>query len=339
MTTAAQPEPTAPGAAPTLSNVSVTEGPFDTRAMVEFLKENIKETIVRNVGPNDDPATPFIILPMGKKIESLKPLLDSYRDSPAAAVGFASMHTAQSFIDHTNRHKVAAASVIFANAKRSRLVAIYDYHQELTNGQGSTGWPDWCRHGSTYACPLSDQWERWVSQAAEGYVSGVQFAEFLEENIADIVSDPVESATLKGLVELLGGSFGSATQLRDLSRNLQINASVQVRQAQNLSSGEVNIAYSEQHADGEGQPIKVPTLFAIGIPVYRGGKMYQIPMRLRYRLAGGKVVWAYMLHNPDAALEAAFNGVVDEVKSGTELPVFLGDPDNTIVVPSADDEE
>jgi len=281
-------------------------------------------------------AAPYLDLPKGRHVESLKPILDQFRERPEAAVGFARLDTADSFIDHIKRHAKAISSVVFGHRDTSRFHAIYDYHDNGLTGRddnGSGSHPGWCRHGSIYACPFSEEWKAWVA-GSKNMMAGVQFAEFLQERIMDIVETPVSSPSFDQIRTLLGGMLGTPAQIMDLSRNLTINVGAKVRQAINLSTGEVSLAYDEQHSDGEGQPVKVPTLFAIGIPVYRGGVRYQIAMRLRYRLDAGKVLWGYQLHRADESLDVAFAEVARKVAEGTHMPVFMGTQDTGITVPS-----
>lgn len=299
--------------------------------------------------------TPFAVLPLGKRIHSLKPLLDEYLPRPARAVGFAVLTTLASFVEHVKRHADPRRSVIFTDRETSRLIAIYDYHSVGTTG-GETGMdpdtvadfteeemsyrtapgePGWCGHGAIYTCPFSRTWEAWTEQADKP-MSPEQFANFLEDRIEDVVADVLAGSSLDNLLNLLGGTVASPTVLIGLARNLQVNVNSSVRQALNLSSGEVDIAYVETHEAqqaGAGQAIRVPSMFAIGIAVYEGGEGYQLGVKLRYRLAGGKLTWFFQIHRVNEAADLAFDRVIAQAREGTVVPVLLGTPGKAITIP------
>ena len=66
-------------------------------------------------------------------------------------------------------------------------------------------------------------------------------------------------------------------------------------------------------------------MFVIVIPVLDGGKAYQLPCRLRYRLNNGSVIWWYEVINLDKAIELAVNEELEAIKGNIGLPVYYGD--------------
>lgn len=297
--------------------------------------------------------TPFAILPLGKRLQSLKPLLDEYLPRPDRAAGFAVLTTLASFVEHVKRHADPRRSVTFADGDTSRLIAIYDYHSAGTTGAetgmlgedelpddqkvvfGAPGEPGWCGHGAIYTCPFSTAWEAWTA-AADKPMTPEQFANFLEDRIEDVTPEVLADSSLAKLLDLLGGTVASPTVLIGLARNLQVNVNSSVRQALNLSSGEVDIAYIESHEAqqaGAGQAIRVPSMFAIGIAVYDGGEGYQLGVKLRYRLAQGKLTWFFQIHRVNEAADLAFDRVVVQAREAAGVPVLLGTPGKAIALP------
>jgi uncharacterized protein YfdQ (DUF2303 family) len=271
-----------------------------------------------------DAKVPLAVLSNGVRIESLKPVLDSYLPTPERATGFDEAHDRDSFVAHVLRHK-QPHSVIFATLKAPSTAifrAIFDYHDAQTGGRD--GKPRHAEHGVTYPAELSEEFLAWSRFASAGYVSPVDFAEFIEARITDVVPAPTESASLASLAELLGGSWAAPIKLIELSRGLQVNVAETVKQAASLSSGEIQITYEAKHQDSAGSPLKVPSLFAIGIPIFRGGDRYQIAVRLRYRIREGRLTWAIAPHRMDASWEHASNELVTAIAAATELPVYRG---------------
>lgn len=161
----------------------------------------------------------------------------------------------------------------------------------------------------------------------------------LESDASDVVRELIAKITTIGeasggkpvgkltLTVSVGGRFASPTDLLELSRSLQVNVSSVVKNAVTLQSGEIAVAYTEVHNDGEGKPIKVPNLFVIGIPVFVDGPRWRMAARLRYRLQGGKILWSYSLVKAEQSFDDAFKEVVGRVADATEIPVFYGEPE------------
>jgi hypothetical protein len=121
-----------------------------------------------------------------------------------------------------------------------------------------------------------------------------------------------------------GGSIASPQKMVELSKGLEIHVEAVVKQTTNLASGEGSVVFDEQHRGADGSAIKVPTHFLIGIPVFHNDLAYRLPVRLRYRKQGGKLVWSYEIWRPDLAFDEAFDRAVKRVQEATALPLYLG---------------
>lgn len=288
---------------------------------------------------------PFLVLPSGKKLESLKPLLDEYLTQPERKKGTAKLTTLTSLIEHINRFK-DGESAVFANDDRKApsITAVLDYHQS-----GATGNPRFGQHRAHYAFPVSDEWQAWMKSNGE-MMDQADFAAFMEDRIADVLHPPLDldkvdadqiSQRMAGgdfsdrtpdeqlayLAKQLKGKFASPSAIMELSRGLSIRANNSVKQAINLPTGEATISFETTHSDATGNSITVPNLFLIGIPVFRGDARYRIAARLRYRLIGG-IKWFYELYRHDLVFDDAFTKACAQVKDKTLLPLFYGSPED-----------
>lgn len=268
-------------------------------------------------------AKPIAIVPQGKRVENLKPLLDTYLLKPERRRGTARLRDVASFIEMTLRYK-SVASAVFAMPDDSapKFTAVFDYHP--SGDQSSM--TDWMQHRAEYAPPLAEEWIAWDAQDGE-WMNQAEFAAFLEMHATDLIVAKLDDPTLKTFADLVEGTWASPSDMIRLSRKLQVNVNAVVRNAQTISSGELSIVYEEVHTDGEGAPLKVPTLFTLAIPVFYLGGLYRIACQLRYRVAAGKILWMYQMVRPDLVFDDAFKGVVADVKRETALPVFIGSPE------------
>jgi uncharacterized protein YfdQ (DUF2303 family) len=266
---------------------------------------------------------PFAVVPEGKTIESLKPLLDEYRLLPDRRRGTSSLRDVASFVELVKRF-ASGESVVFASPDRTapKLQAVFDYHPA---GEKATA-ADWLQHKALYAPPLSEEWKAWSAKNGQS-MSQADFAAFIDEHVNDLMVPALDDPKLKTYADLVEGVWAGPSQMVALSRKLQVNVESVVKNAQTLNSGELSIIYEEIHTDGAGQPLKVPTLFTICIPVFYAGQLYRIAARLRYRVANGKITWSYQLVRADIVFDDAFNGIVETVRKETALPVLLGTPE------------
>lgn len=290
----------------------------EAEAVADIVRDHIAANLVDIGGQS------VLVLPRGLEAKSVKPLLDEYRTAPERRKGTAQLGDLASFMAHTARF-MDEHSVLFAspNPKAPSLTAVLDYHEKTAEGA-----PRFGTHRGVYAFPLSDEWLAWTGQNGKP-MDQRRFAEFLEDRIVDILS--VASGPTGGLAQALADSiqvtFAPAGRLLDLSRGLSIKVNARVTSAQNLATGEVQISYVTNHEDGDVPSMKVPSAFLIGIPVFRAGEGFQIPVRLRYRLNDGAISWYYELHGADRVFDAAFRDACDRAGNATGLPVYFGTPE------------
>lgn len=266
------------------------------------------------------------LVPEGQKLVSVKPFLDEYLAKPRRRRGQARVKDVQSFVDLTSRF-ASAESLVFANPAREKpqFLAVLDYHPATMVATDA----DWGEHKILYEPPLSDEWKAWNDRNGKS-MQQAEFAEFVEDRISDVLDASIDGDPgLKELATLVGGSFASPSTLVQLSRGLQVRVESTVRNVVTLDSGEIDIVYTEEHKDGvAGNHLKVANLFAIAIPVFYNGEKYRIPVRLRYRVQGGRMTWYYQLIRPERSFDDAFEGIVATVEKDTNLGVVLGTPES-----------
>lgn len=265
-----------------------------------------------------------LTVPDGRKVLSLKPFLDEYLTAPERRKGTATHTTLASFTAHVQRFAAGedTTAALFAdvsNPKAPRLVAVLNYHTA-----DATAWGD---HRSVYEFPLSEEWKSWAKMFEAGPLSQADFAAFLEDHLLDVL-DP--SATPPRVVETakaLGISLGGQQEMLALSRGLTVRVDSVAAQAVNLSSGEGQILWTEEHKGADGKALKVPGGFVLAIPVFRGGDVFSVPVRLRYRVSGGRVLWTFVPHRIDRAFDTAVAETCDKAGEVTSLPLFYGTPE------------
>jgi len=277
------------------------------------------------VGDDDNRvARPFVILPKGQMMSSVKAALDEYRTAPERIVGTATLQDEASFVRHFLRFR-NAASAIFCNviARPVTFSAVFDYHDRTAFEAGGVPVPAFGHHRAIWPLKLSTQYETWHGKN-EHWLSHAEFAEFLEQNATDLYQGADVGANTAAMLETLELKLATPSNLIALSRNLQVNVNATVRSAQTLATGEIHMTYAETHNDGSGQPIRVPNAFLIAIPIVHRGPAYQVLCRLRYRTTQQGVRWSYSAHRLDVVFDAAVDEIVSRVGAAADVVVTLG---------------
>ena len=289
---------------------------------------------------------PFLVsVPEGRQVQDFTLQLRAAQSliHPLQRKGTAKMTTLASVIDWANRFK-GENSVLYAknSGEAPSLTCIADYHLVGPAVTTETGDPT-ARHGhhrASYAFPLSKQWQVWRKLSGQP-VTGMEMGVFLEDNILDIIDPPLSltSPGIRGaeaneaelrLIEIaqrLDGSYGTGAQLLAMAKSFTVYETSDFVETRNSTSGEASLMHKTEHTDGTGQPIRVPKLFLIAIPVFENGPAYRLPVRFQYRKSGSSVKFILTLHDPKNAIDHAFAEALDVAMTETGLPLFIGDPE------------
>ncbi|MBC7844104.1 MAG: DUF2303 family protein [Gemmatimonadaceae bacterium] len=314
-----------PPSGSTTGSLSATTAPRrDAQAIIDAVRADGRLEVV-DLLPGT--GAPFAVaLPVGRQLQSIKPLMDEYLQAPERRRGTATMESVDAFCAHVNRFKAPETAVFVKGLLDAEpvFIAVYDYHPAGPNNDDAK----FGRHRAIYACKPSPEWLAWtkISQVERGLDMG-EFAYFLDEHIVDVYLKEGDEQLMKIVAELELRLAG-ASALIAMSRNFAVNVGTKISDIRVLDSGEYAVKYDEQHSDGTGAPIKVPNAFTIAIPVFAGAAPYVVLVRLSYRVVSGSVRWFIRLHRPDRVRLAA----VDEIKATIDtacanVPVFDGAPE------------
>jgi len=225
-----------------------------------------------------------------------------------------------SFIDYVAAHQSAAATHVFGVATEDggKFFAFIDWHERSSTApQGAEVHANWGEHTVQLELATSPEWRRWL--AANGKLMTQEaFAEFLEDNLTDIVRP-------------------DAAFLIDVAQLLQGKKTAHFKSGKNLQNGAVQLEYSEAIETSGGRvngDFQVPSEFFIGLCPFVGAAGVEMRARLRFRIAeGGKLHFAYILDRPYKIIETAFMLAREEIEQKLSLKVHLG---NAMVGPVND---
>lgn len=285
-------------------------------------------------------------VPQGHTLISLKKYLDEYAPRPDRRVGTDIVQDLDSFASWMNRHK-DTHSLLFCDTSptKPRLVGIVDYHlagppSTPENAETALAADDRARFRgfrAQYDFPVDARWQAW--RAVDGKALGqAEMAAFLEDHVLDLIAqdesldgdgNPIAPApdTVTRFLALMGGACARPNEMVALSRGLDVTLTGKVANRVNMQSGERALVYEEVHSNGNGEKLVVPQLFLIAIPVFhRSPLVYRVPVRLRYRIDGGKVVWVPTLFGADDIFDRAIRDAGSAAREATALPLIYGTP-------------
>jgi len=267
------------------------------------------------------PASVPALMKLGERPEvtSLRTVIEDYRREPERRTGSAHVTTLRAFTDLVSRHK-DEHSAIFAKTTwpNPSLTAVLDYHER------EGGRPRHGKHRVHYAFPITEEWKAWIDHNGKP-MSQVDFAAFLEEHTAELSAplDQEKSDYERDFKE----RCALPNELIDLSRHLEVFQKASVKQGVRLASGERVIEFTDEHLNARGEKIEIPGFFMVSVRAFIDGEPVRIPARLRYRLAGGAVLWFYQLYRWDHFLRERVAEDLRIAGEETELPTFEGAPE------------
>jgi uncharacterized protein YfdQ (DUF2303 family) len=320
--------------------VDMTNPAETVRDLMENLgsveRVDVPDSAAFGVAEPDQPV--LISVPRGREvIDASKFFGDRMR--PERRKGTMTAQSLKALIDWTNRFK-GDNSMLFLDRRQETLslTTIANYHREgapdidMSIGDMTAEWGD---HRAVYKFPLSREWKTWTGKNKQP-MSVEDFGTFIDDNIRDLL-DP--TAALSGVgepasnwervamevAEKLGGRFAEVHQLISLSKDFRIFSTEKTQVTHDKTSGQAQIAFSEDHTDESGKPLKLPNLFLIKIPVFDRGAVYPLVVRFMYRKAGPKLF--YEIYDPARAIDDAIDQVAEQAEFDTELSIMDGLPE------------
>lgn len=257
--------------------------------------------------------------PKGEPL-NLRPFFEHWRVAPERKRGTARLLSLDSYIELTRRH-ATPDSVIFADTdwKKPSFVTVVDYH-ELEAG----GAADFMVHRLTYAFPLSEEWKAWSEQNSKP-MSQADFAAFVEDHIADLAAPTDDERA--GAERDFAMTIATPSEVIQMSRGLAVQVESTVKTAVTLQTGEAQLVFEERHVGGDRSPLKVPGLVMLAVAPFFLGDKIRLPVRIRYRVREGKLIWSLAIFRPDQFVTEQIRADLEAVRVATGLPCFEGSPE------------
>jgi uncharacterized protein YfdQ (DUF2303 family) len=247
---------------------------------------------------------PFVIVPDGHSLEYLQ----DPEPTPTRPAGTVKLRDADSFVRYYERMAAFARAtmhvpLIYATIDPPVFVAVFNEHTELNAGT-QPGYRDW---RAVFEVPKSREWLIWTAHSGRA-MSQLAFAEFLENNLPDIVSPP-------------------GADLLEMTLKFEATRSMKFRSERRLQDGSVNFVFVDEDNGRDAGQVAVPREIQLYIPVFENeANRHMISARLKYRIDDGKLALWYELVRPHEFIEHAFRRVWETIEHATGNRPLLGTP-------------
>lgn len=205
-----------------------------------------------------------------------------------------------SFVQYVTRYR-DGDTAIFVDRATATLTAVLDYHQPTEDTLSITvNGARWGHHVATFMARPTREWSTWTNHNGKRK-SQLEFAEFLEDNLADVASPP--------------GAW-----IYEIARSLEASKSASFLSGIRLTDGQSQLRYEETITAkaGEKGHLEIPERFVLGLAPFEGAERFEVVARFRYRITDGKLQLWFDLLRPHKVLEAAFDAVVATAAQGLE---------------------
>ncbi len=263
----------------------------------EFLQRCVELGLATATAATDEKIH-YLTIPEDYKIASLKDLQYPFGIPPERIVGNISLRDAVSFCRYYSLF-ADDRSRIFAEPHLNSFTAILDYH-----GAGERR-PEFLSHKALYQMVLDERWKIWTAKNDKPFTQ-TDFAEFIEDNNADILEPP-------------------GAHMLEVARDLKASSSASFESRVTPKNGQIQMKYAETINGKVGSgDLEIPEFFKLSIPVFYGEAPVSISARLRYRITGGALSFHYKLYRQSEILSDAFQKAAVSISETLKCDVLMG---------------
>jgi len=225
--------------------------------------------------------------------------LDLSDSVPAFKTGTVVVKDIASFVEYYERHS-DEDSEVFCDLDAGSVTAVLDAHRSVAHDEYVARWQ---KHRLVLQLQKTQPWVTWTEQDRKP-LSQLQFADFLEDNRADL--DP------EGHVK--------AADFIEIAQHFHATVTHTFGNVNRLDNGDMEFTYKENTTEARGgnprnTTFDIPKEFTLRIKPFDDGEAELISARFRYRATPQGVVFLYVLDNPDRHVQEAVKEIVGRLSA------------------------
>lgn len=265
----------------------------DMKAVIEAARQGVEPRAW------DPAAAPVLFVPNAEGGEGAVVSLERLLAAPTRKRGAVTVFDAASFNQLVRDNAGAGDCAIYLD-RNPHAPAV----EAVLNGHGKNG-PGWGDFRLKIEFRPTPQWAKW--KAIDGkLMPQADFAEFIEDNLADIESPP-------------------GAQMLEVATQLQGIRTLSFKRGLRLSDGNVQFEHVEdtQARVGAGS-VTVPEALVLRLAPLQGSPVYAVPARFRWRLVEGKLSLGIRLERVEDLMTRVIEDVVGKIERSTDISVIEG---------------
>lgn len=239
-----------------------------------------------------------LVLPEGYTHKDVTKLVEAAQDAPSRKSGTITVKDVPSLLAVLADQKAPDVAYVYADPDKLSITAVFNDNRLVD----FAGWRD---HRAVFQAEFTPEFARWLARDKQAFAQ-TEFAEWIEDNAADLADQ--------------------AQVLLDVATTIQATSAINFSSAKRLQNGQTQLTYNEviDARAGAAGSLEIPKTFALGLRIFKNGEGYKLTCRLKYRMNAGSVKFWYELDRADRAIEDAFNGYVEKVRTDSGYVVLLG---------------
>ncbi len=219
--------------------------------------------------------------------------LEPYQQEPRFRAAAPKFQSPASFIEYVKTHKTEHTRLFF----QSEAAHVVFDHLPAQSGKSRR------LHHARLTLETDPLFAPWRNAIETGRKFGqAEFADFIDDHRAIILRP-------------------DAATIAETALNLQDNRQLSVQSKVNRANGRFSFTYSE---GGDSGQASVPEGLTLQAPIFRGDVPVDIDVKIRYRLAEGKVAFYFVAPGFAAQKSAVVDRIAAEIGQSTDLPVLFG---------------
>lgn len=275
----------------------------DITPTAEIIKDLAQQAISIRLVKREPDTAAILVVPNGFHHTDLTDMLEKALPAPTRLRGTVQLSSVDSLVQMCKDMNAGGAAYLYADVDARKITAVFNDVRDTE--------PGWRDHRAEFTAELTPETKKWMGKnGAQNAFGQEAFAEFIEDNIADIAGEEGE-------------------KLLRVATTIQATTGIVFNSAKRLQDGQTQLTYAETidakaGADGS---LQVPKEFTLGLRLFKGDPTgYAVRARLKYRLHSGSIKFFYELDRIDRAIEDAFNAYVEKASAETGYIVLHGKP-------------
>jgi uncharacterized protein YfdQ (DUF2303 family) len=234
------------------------------------------------------PRSQQVVTPSAEAGKSHVLTVDTERDAlvPSVRRGNTTFHEVASFLRYIIANHSAGDGTVYVDARdvTPTLVAVLNDH-----GPNGPGFRDF-RASLSFVATKS--WKAW-NQVDNNLLDQHDFAEFIEENVRDIVDHP-------------------GSDMLDIVTKLEASQTLAFKSGIRLQSGHVRLKFEENGTAKVGRnDIDVPATLTLRVRPFIGSRAYDVVARFRWRIQGGTLKLGFLLQRTEDLMEQIIKDTIE----------------------------